>query len=183
MRNSYACGLVKVIVLLVFVVSFSFSQSKSPASPKPTPVPAPGNIQLPDGYTYEPRKGKDSHVGAIVRSDGFTITHDIGRMAANYADQYFPEHFDILRKRTHLNSDANERDIQYLQIKVEWRRRQKINEQDVMVVLLKDSTLIASFVASDANFIAKVDSSDKFADFFLIVLTYQPPKPPSQNRE
>ncbi len=99
-------------------------------------------------------------------------------MAANYSDQYFPEHFERLRKQTHLNSDAIERQIEYLQSKVEWRQRQKINEQDVMVVLLKDSTLIASFVGSDANFIAKIDSSDKVADFLLIVLTYQPPKLP-----
>ncbi len=138
-------------------------------------VSAPGNIQLPDGYAYERRRGIDSHVGAIVRSDGFTITHDIGKMAANYSAQYFPEYFEKLRKQTHLNSDAIERQINFLQNKIEWRQRQNVNEQDLMVVLLKDSTLIASFVGSDANFIAKVDSSDKLADFFLIVLTYQPP--------
>lgn len=176
MLHSCYWEIAKIAVVLVFVVGFSFSQTKSPVLAKPTPIPAPGNIQLPDNYAYERRRGIDSHVGAMVRSDGFTISHDIGRMAANYAAQYFPEHFERLRKQTHLNSDAIERQIEYLQSKVEWRQRQKVNEQDVMVVLLKDSTLIASFVGADANFMAKIDSSDKVADFLLIVLTYQPPK-------
>lgn len=134
----------------------------------------PGNIRLPEGYKYEPRRGIDSHVGAIVRRDGFGIGHDIGRMAANYAYQYFPEHFEKLRKQTHLNTTAIESQIRYLQGKIEWRQRQTINGHDVMVVLLKDQTLIASFVGADANFIAKIDTTDKIADFFLIVMTYQP---------
>lgn len=111
----------------------------------------------------------------MVRSDGFTISHDIGRMAANYAFKYFPEHFDRLRRQTHLNPESIETDIQTLQGKIVWRQRQRINGDEVMVVLLKDSTLIASFVNSYANFVAKADTSDKVADFFLIVLTYQPP--------
>lgn len=139
----------------------------------PTAVP-PGKIQLPPNYVYEVRRGIDSHVGAIVRSDGFTISHDIGRMAANYASDYFPEHFDRLRKQTHLNPESIERNIQTLQAKIVWQQRQRINGDEVMVVLLKDSTLIASFVNSYANFVAKADTSDKIADFFLIVLTYQP---------
>jgi hypothetical protein len=168
--------------IFFFTTSYVISQTKSPELPKPAPIPAPGNIQLPVGYVYERRRGIDSHVGSIVRSDGFTISHDIGRMAGNYADQYFPEHFEKLRKQTHLNSAAIERQIEFLQNKVDWRQRQRVNGQEVMVVLLKDSTMIASFVDSNANFIAKTDSSDKIADFFLIVLTYQPPRPSVQNR-
>lgn len=174
MRRSCIWGLVKIVILLLFTVNIAFSQIKSPELPKPIPIPAPGNIQLPAGYTYESRRGIDSHVGAIVRTDGFTITHDIGRMAGNYADEYFPEHFENLKKQTHLNSAAIERQIKYLQDQIEWRQRQKVNGDDVMIVLLKDSKLIASFVNSNANFVAKVDSSDKIADFFLVVLTYQP---------
>jgi hypothetical protein len=134
----------------------------------------PGNIKLLDGYIYERQQGIDSYVGAVKRKDGFGITHDIGVMAGNYADEYFPEHFENLRKQTHLNSEAIERQIQYLQNQIECRQRQKVNGDDVMIVLLKDSKLIASFVNSNANFIAKVDSNDKIANFFLVMFTYQP---------
>lgn len=152
----------------------SFAQTKPADAPKPHPATGPGNINLPEGYIYEGRNGIDSYVGAFVRSDGFTISHDIGKMAANYAYQYFPENFERLRKQTHLNSDAIERQIRVLQDKIAWRRRQKVNGADVMVVVLNDSTLIACFVDSSANFIATADSADKIADFFLIVLTYHP---------
>lgn len=174
MKSSYVSTFVQVGFLVALTAVLSFSQIKSPDSPKPASVLTPGNIQLPEGYVYESREGIDSHVGVMIRKDGFTISHDIGRMAANYAVQYFPEHFDRLRKQTHLNRDSIEREIQYLESKVEWRQRQKVNGDDVMVVFLKDSTLIASFVNSTANFIAKIDSNDKLADFFLIALTYQP---------
>jgi len=160
-----------LVVMLGVCCSGVFSQSNLP---KPTPIPPPGDIQLPGGYIYERRRGIDSYVGVIVRKDGFTISHDIGKMAANYAAQYFPEYFDRLRKRTHLNSGTNEREIQDLKDKTDWTQRSKVNGDDLMLVRLKDSTLIATFVGSTANFIAKADSSDKIADFLLIVLTYQP---------
>lgn len=150
-----------------------FSQSNQ-TTPKLHTISPPGNIQLPLGFVYERRQGIDSHVGAFIRSDGFTINHDIGRMAANYAYRYFPEHFEKLRKQTHLNTGAIEREVKYLEGQIEWRQRQKINGDDVMAVLLKDSTLIVSFANSTANFTAKIDSHEKLADFFLIVLTYQP---------
>ncbi len=175
MRSNYVWEITKLGAVLLFVFSCSFSQSQPTALPTPVSIPAPGNIQLPSNYVYERRRGIDSQVGAIIRSDGFTITHDIGKMAANYSAQYFPEHFERLRKQTHLNSEAIERNIKYLQDKIEWRQRQKVNGQDVMVVRLKDSTLIASFPDSSANFVANADSSDKVADFFLIILTYQKP--------
>lgn len=162
------------MLILGFCSSDVFTQTSQSIRPKPISFPAPGHIQLPQGYVYERQKGIDSHVGAIIRSDGFTIRHDIGGMAANYAFKFFPEHFERLRKQTHLNSDAIEQEIKYLQDQVEWRQRQKVNGDDLMVVFLKDSTLIASFANSSANFIAKIDSNDKLADFFLIVLTYQP---------
>ena len=161
-------------LFILFLFGGSMLSQTTPQPLATVGISTPGNIQLPDGYVYERRRGIDSSVGAFVRNDGFVISHDIGRMAGNYAEQYFPENFERLRKQTHLNSDAIERQINYLQEKVQWRQRQKVNGNDVMVVLLKDSTLIASFVNSNANFTAKVDSSDKIADFFLIVLTYQP---------
>lgn len=155
---------------LLTVMTYN-SEEATPASPSSS---VPGNIKLLEGYVYERRRGIDSNVGALVRSDKFTIGHDIGKMAANYAFQYFPENVERLRRQSHLNSDAIEREVLYLQNKIEWRQRQKVNGHDVMVVLLKDSTLIAAFTDFSANFISKVDSNDKIADFFLTVLTYQP---------
>ncbi|MGH9946495.1 MAG: hypothetical protein ACRD6X_04780 [Pyrinomonadaceae bacterium] len=173
-RYSYVSNFLLITAHVVCTTLSLLAQTK-PAETAITPSPqTPGNIVLPSGYVYERRQGKDSRVGVFVRKDGFIISHDIGGMAANYADEYFPEHFERLRKQTHLNSNAIEGQIKFLQDRVEWRQRQKVNGSDVMVVMLKDSTLIACFVDSSANFIAKVDSTDKVADFFLIVLTYQP---------
>lgn len=174
MNSKSVSGFVKIGFLITFAAVSSLSQVRPSATPKPALIQPPGNIQLLEGYRYETRRGVDSFVGSMVRSDGFTIVHDIGRMASNYADRYFPEHYEKLRKQTHLNPNAIETQIRFLENQIEWRRRQKINGADLMVVLLKDSTLIASFVEFDANFVAKVDSNDKIADFFLMVLTYQP---------
>lgn len=174
MTNSRVFNYAGIALLTFFAAVTALSQVNPTGAPQRATLP-PGKIQLPPQYVYESRRGKDSHVGAIVRSDGFTISHDIGRMAANYASKYFPEHFDRLRKQTHLNTESIETDIQTLQGKIVWRQRLRINGDEVMVVLLKDSTLIASFVNSYANFIANADTSDKIGDFFLIVLTYQPP--------
>jgi hypothetical protein len=158
---------------LLIVLSFNAGDRESTTTATSR---VPGNIKLLDGYTYERQRGIDSNVGAFLRADGLTFRHDIGRMAANYAFQYFPENFERLRKHTHLNTDAIEREIQYLQGKVEWRLRQKVDGDDLMVVLLKDSTLIAAYSKSSSNFIGKVDSTDKIADFFLTVLTYRYPR-------
>lgn len=156
---------------LLTVMTFKSNPAASSNVPR---TGAPGNLILLSGYVHKAIQGIDSRPGTIKNEQGFSIGYDIGRMAGIYAYQYFPEHFAMLRKQTHLNSAAIEREVQYLQDKVVWRQRQKIDGDDVMVVLLKDSTLIASFVKSTANFVAKVDSADKIADFFLMVLTYQP---------
>ena len=174
MRKRGLLSLTRIGFLVALAAVSSFSQTKPRDISKPVSFPAPGKISLPEGYQYERRRGIDSHVGAIVRNDGFAITHDIGGMAANYAYQYFPEHFERLRKQTHLNSGAIERGVKLLEDKVEWRQRQKVNGEEVMIVFLKDSTVIASFVDSSANFTAKADTREKVADFLLIVLTFQP---------
>jgi len=166
------CYRLLILVLTIFVVPVVvIAQTASVVSPQ---VPAPGKIKLLTGYIHEPRRGIDSRVGVIYKRDGLSIGYDIGRMAAVYADQYFPQYFERLRKQTHLNPNAIEQQIRSLEDKVEWRQRQQVNGDELMIVFLKDSTLIASFVNSTANFTAKIDSNDKFADFFLIVLTYQP---------
>jgi hypothetical protein len=156
---------------LLMAMTFDSGAKAGPDVPK---ISAPGNIALPAGYAYEPGKGIDSSVGAFKRDDGFTISHDIGRMAGIYAGKYFPEHFEILRKQTHLSANAIQQDIDLLQNQVLWRRKQMINGEEVLIVMLKDSRLIASFPSSNANFTATADSSDKIADFFLIVLTFHP---------
>jgi hypothetical protein len=95
------------------------------------------------------------------------LAMDIGRMAANRAYQYFPENFDRIRKQNHLNQTAIEQEIELLQREVKWRQRQKVGANDLMVVMLTDSTLIASFPNANANFISKADTSDKNRRFFL----------------
>lgn len=165
--------LARISILIAVAAISAFSQKVAPVATQVSISP-PGKINLPVGYRYEPRKGIDSKVGSIVRADGFTINHDIGRMAGNYAYKYFPENFANLRRQTHLNANSIETDIRVLQDKIDWRQQQKVNGDDLMLVLLKDSTIIASFVNSNANFSARADSSDKVADFLMIVLTYQP---------
>ncbi len=174
MSDRFIATVVLTPCLIAVCTVSSLSQVKPGTAPAPTLAPAASWIQLPEGYRFESRRGIDSSVGAFIRSDGFTIGHDIGRMAANFAFEYFPENFERLRGQTHLNCESIERDVQLLQNKIEWRQRQKVNGDDVMVVMLKDSTLIASFVRSTANFVAKADTKDKVAEFFLLVLTYQP---------
>lgn len=164
---------------LLLTVSMFYPKNKESIPVTTTGVNPPGNMKLLAGYNYVRMRGIDSHVGSIVGDGGLTINHDIGRMAANYSRKYFPEYFAQLRKQTHLNDDSIERQIQYLDNKVSWRIRQTINGDDLMVVYLKDTTLIASFDYSTANFIGKVDSFDKMTDFLLTVLTYQP-KPPNK---
>ena len=168
MTMKKSCVLLTSLVILFFVLAAN-------AQNKPTVLTkAPIDIQMLDGYEYEMRNGIDSFVGAIKRNDGFVISHDIGGMAGNYAEQYFPEHFEMLRKQTHLNPNAIESQVKYLQDQVVWRQRQQVNGEEVMIVLLKNSKLIASFAASNANFVANADASDKIAEFLLTVLTYKP---------
>lgn len=159
--------------LLLTVASF-YSKKDEPAPVTPSVANPPGNMRLLAGYTYVRRRGIDSHVGSIVGEGEFTINHDIGGMASNYSREYFPDHFEQLRKQTHLNKDAIESHIRYLEQQVSWQVRQQVNGDDLMIVYFKDGKLIASFDHSTANFIAKVDSFDQMTDFFLTVLTYQP---------
>ena len=161
------------LLVVIMALAAAFASAQTPSN-ETVQTPPPGNIELLTGYVHEPRRGKDSRVGVIYKKDGLAIGYDIGRMAAVYADQYFPEYFEKLRKQTHRNPDSIEWEIKSLQDKVKWRQRQNVNGDEVLIVLLKDSTLIASFVNSKANFQAKIDSDDKIADFLLMVLTYQP---------
>jgi hypothetical protein len=135
---------------------------------------APGNIRLLPGYVHERRRGKDSSPGVIAKVGGLSISYDIGEMAANYAIKYFPEHFERLRRRNHLNSDANERDIRVLSDQVLWRQSRSMKGDELMLVQLKDNKLIGSFAKASANFVASIDSDEELADFLLMVLTYDP---------
>ena len=165
------------LLILLASATFSFSQTGSVKPLTQKPSRAPGNIQLPKGFVHESRPGIDSGRGAIVKVvDGFTINYDIGRMAGNYADDYFPEHFERMRKQTHLSTSSIETRIQYLDNQVKWRETRSVDGNDVMIVQLKDNKIIAAFSGLNANFVAIADSSEKVADFLRIVLTYQPVK-------
>jgi len=168
----------QLVDLLITVGTFLPKTTQS-SSAIPTAIEPPGHIRLLAGYKYVRRRGVDSHVGSIIGDTGLTIDHDIGGMASNYSREYFPDHFEKLRKQTHLNKDAIESHIRYLQQQVSWQIRQEVNGEYLMIVYFKDAKLIASFDRSTANFIARVDSFDQMTDFLLTVLTYQP-KPSSK---
>jgi hypothetical protein len=142
----------KTLLAIIFALSASYSlaQSKTPAvSPNLTP-PAPGNIKLLPGYIHERKQGMDSIVGQISKKDGFVIYYDIGRMAANYAAAAYTD-----KKQNVL-----------------WVKNQKINNDDLMIVYLKDGTVYASFGGASANFIATVKTNEELTEFLLMVLTY-----------
>lgn len=162
---------------LLLTVSMFYPRKEASSPVTTARVNPPGNMRLLSGYTYVRKQGIDSHVGSIVGEGGLTIDHDIGRMAANYSRQYFPEYFEQLRKRYRNPDESVEAEIRRLQEKVSWRMKHEINGYDLMIAYLKDTTLIASFDRSSANFIGKVDSFDELTDFLLTVLTYQPKSP------
>lgn len=164
---------------LLLTVSTLYPRKEKSTPVTPAGVNPPGNMRLLAGYTYVRRRGKDSHVGSIIGEDGLSINHDIGRMAANYSRQYFPEYFEQFRKRYRNPDESVEAEIRSLQEKVSWRVKHEINGDDLMIAYLKDTTVLASFDRSSANFIAKVDTFEEMTDFLLTVLTYQP-KPSSK---
>ncbi|HEX6279740.1 MAG TPA: hypothetical protein VFZ49_06940 [Pyrinomonadaceae bacterium] len=164
---------------LLLTVSTLYPRKEESTPVTPAGVNPPGNMRLLAGYTYVRRQGKDSHVGSIIGEGGLTINHDIGRMAANYSRKYFPEYFEQLRKRYRNPDESVEAEIRSLEEKVSWRVNHEINDDDLMIAYLKDTTVIASFDRSSANFVAKVDTFQELTDFLLTVLTYQP-KPSSK---
>lgn len=162
----------QVADLLLFTAALTQQNGNSPPLTEEGPR-APGNVRFIPGYVHERRQGKDSSVGVIAKAGGLSIGYDIGRMAGNYADNYFPEYFERLRRRTHLNADANESDVRFLSEQVRWRQRRNVNGDELMLVQLKDDKLIGSFAKANANFVADVDSEEELADFLLMVLTYR----------
>lgn len=151
--------------------------SSSPYTRQPDArTPIPGNIKLLPGYTHESLRGKDSRPGKIFKPEGLSIGYDIGRMAGLRAAKFFPENLERLRKQTHLNAETIAWQIMDVEDKIAWRQRQKINGFEVLVVQLKDSTIIVTFLDSSANFFAKVTTEQDLVDFLLTTLTYQPPE-------
>ena len=141
---------VSLFVLSLTLSSLAVSaQTKTLSIPKPTP---PGNIQLLDGYKYEQLEGIDSYVGVIKGENGLEIRHDIGNMAGNYTRRY-------------LDSKVGD---------VVWIKRQTLNNDDVLVVLLKNGHIIANYTKSSANFFASTSKQEEIVDFMLIVMTYKP---------
>src|SRR5438309_1303373 len=97
---------VNYVVLAALLVCFPNLVIAQIPPNQPGQFPPPGNMKLLPGYVHEARRGIDSRVGVIYKKDGLSISYDIGRMAGVYAEEYFPEYFEKLRKQTHLNPDA-----------------------------------------------------------------------------
>lgn len=138
-----------LIIIFVLSVSYSFAQTRTIVSP-PTP---PGNIKLLPGYIHETKRGIDSRVGEINKKGGLTIRYDIGDMAGNYAESFY----------------AREKQ------NVIWIKNQKINNQDTIIVLLKDGSIYATFTTLSANFMSNVKTNEDLTDFLLMIMTYGTP--------
>jgi hypothetical protein len=139
-----------LILILILSASYSFAQTKTLVLPSPTPPPAPGNIKLLPDYTHESKQGIDSAVGIISKKDGLTISYDIGRMAGNYVGSVYS------REKPNLV----------------WLKTQKINNQEVVILYLKNGNVYATFQDSNANFFATVKTDEELTDFLLMIMTY-----------
>lgn len=117
---------------------------------KDEPIPRPGRMKLLSGYEHEPSCGIDTAGGYIRKIDGIKIHYDIGVMAGNFAMRY-------------ANSDI-----------AEWTRTEKIGDDNVLIVLTKEKSIIATFEKAVANFSAKVSSQADIDDFLKMLLTYNP---------
>jgi hypothetical protein len=140
---------------LVFVLPvLTFAQLPS-RTPKLTgeQISAPENIKLLPGYLLTQMKGVDSKVGEIKSEKGLLIRYDVGALAGF---------------RALSNEPRN----------VVWSKTQEFNDDKLVVTLLKDGTLIATFMNEAANFIAQTNSSSHVAEFLMMVMTYTPKKSP-----
>lgn len=135
----------KILYAIIFVFSFTgtFAQSKTIQTP-------PGNIQLLPGYVHERRSGVDSEVGEIKKPGGLLIKYDIGRMAGNYVkSNYEPEKLNSL-----------------------WLKSQKIKDQELTILYLKNGNIYATFTSKPANFFSNVKTNEELAEFLIIIFTY-----------
>lgn len=115
--------------------------------------PPPGNMKLLPGYEHMPGCGIDTTGGYIKRSGGgIEIHYDIGQMAGNFAKRY-------------ANPNV-----------AEWIRTEQVGEDSVLIVLMKQKRIVATFEKSVANFSANVSSQSDIDDFLKMVLTYNPTK-------
>ena len=137
------------LLLLGLVVS---ALSQKPASPIPASVPPPGNIQLLPGYIHEKRKGIDTDVGVIKKPGGLEIRYDIGFLAGNLIGIY---------------SKKDEESIL-------WYKGQYVGGDELWTVALRDGTIRATFLKSDANFFSVAKTSEEVAEFYLMIMTFVP---------
>jgi len=139
-----------VISLVVALFLAASGQTKTLVLPSPTPVPTPpppGNLQI-DGFVWTPRIAKDAITGQISDSKGFVI--DLSKSSVrNFYSGQFTKKDDLL-----------------------WFKQQQIHGQLLDIGLFKDGRVVASF-DSTTNFTAKPSSTEQWAMFLLIVLTYQ----------
>lgn len=139
-----------LIVIFVLSVSYSFAQTKPLTPQRPTSIATPGNIKLLPEYTHEAGRGIDSAVGSISKKDGLTIRYDIGGMAGNYTESRV------------ANNKEN----------IVWQKRQKVNDDDLLIAYFKDGQIMASYFKASANFLAKTNSQEDIVDFLVMVMTY-----------
>ncbi len=134
-----------------------FGQIKAPRFDRP----APGNITLLPGYAHEAREGVDSTVGQIGKPGGLTVNYDIGPMAATYV------HSVVKSEKQNIV----------------WLKTQRVNGQQLSVLLLENGQIYATFADSFANFVATVKTEGELTDFLLTVMTYGSAAPPADGKK
>ena len=121
----------------------------------------PGNLKVLDGYQHVPLRGIDSIVGKIQHKDGFEIFYEKGRVVKPGAPRLGG---DFSNAAARLKNSQNKN--------IEWSAQQKIGDQPVDLVLLKDGRLVASFPEAGINFTAKTKTKAQVADVLVMVMTY-----------
>lgn len=89
-------------------------------------------------------------VGTIRKENGLEIRYDVGPLAGNGA--------------AGLSSNKE----------VAWYKVQFVRDDELWVTSLKNGYIVATFVKSDANFIAKPKTQEELSDFFLMLMSFKP---------
>ena len=112
----------------------------------------PGSIRLLPGYVHKHGWGIDSSVGTIAKKGGLEIHYDIGAMAGNYAD---------------CGKLCGWTDNEV------WRKKQVVDDQEVICVFTRKKMMVISFPKATANFYATIHSEEDIADMLFMVLTFR----------
>ena len=119
----------------------------------------PGTAVLPQGYTHQPRQGRDSSPGSFVRTaDGFTVHYAIGGMAG-----------------IHMAPQRRAECAWYVEHEVAGRPAytgliEREGRRQIATTIMDES----NGYLNQANFFAEVGSDRDVAEFMLIVASYIP---------